>query len=280
MEHHFWSTVLDLCGKTTTVVGSHLMGEAGQSFTEQKSDGSLVTVADRWADQELRRGIAAIFPDHGLLSEEGAHHFPETDWCWIIDPIDGTTNFSHGLPIWCIALGLLYRGMPVFGYVAVPPLHQVFHGFYQAPGHGDGAYLNQQPIQCQPGVPSHQAFFSLCARSISLLKRPFPCKIRMLGSASYNFLTVAAGYTLGAVERTPMIWDIAPAWPIVHGAGAHWASLESLDKLDPLSVKNVPDIFPLKFGESYGDRSYHTLVSASSELAAIFLPYIRDSVTQ
>lgn len=263
MDVNFWATVLEVCDQTTTRVGQHLVQEAGRSFTEQKSDGSLVTVADRWADQELRRRITASFPDHGLLSEEGAHDVPETDWCWIIDPIDGTTNFSHGLPIWCIALGLLYQGMPIFGYVAVPPLHQVFHGFYHAPGHNDGAYLNQQPIHPRPGKPSSQAFFSLCARSLSILERPFPCKIRMLGSASYNLLTVAAGYTLGAVERTPMIWDIAPAWPIVQGAGACWASLEE------------PNIFPLKRGKSYGDRSYHTLVSASSDLRDIFLPYIR-----
>ncbi|WP_275949814.1 inositol monophosphatase family protein, partial [Vibrio cincinnatiensis] len=82
---------------------------------QRNADGSLVTVDDLWSDQELRQRIAVQFPDHGVLTEENAHIFPANDWCWIVDPIDGTTNFARGIPIWGISLGLLYRGTPVFG---------------------------------------------------------------------------------------------------------------------------------------------------------------------
>ena len=125
----FWTTVLDFAKTTTAEVGQTLLETFGQARADEKADGSLVTSSDRWADGALRHAIAQAFPEHGVLSEEVEHIFPETDWCWIIDPIDGTTNFTRGVPIWGISLGLLYRGTPVFGYVHLPPIQQSFHGF-------------------------------------------------------------------------------------------------------------------------------------------------------
>lgn len=117
----FWDQVLTAAATSTAAVGQRLLAEFGGVEADVKSDGSLVTASDRWADQALRTALHHHFPDHGLLSEEVAHIFPAGDWCWVIDPIDGTTNFSRGIPIWGISLGLLYRGVPVFGYVAIPP---------------------------------------------------------------------------------------------------------------------------------------------------------------
>ncbi len=117
----FWTQVLGFAETTTHQVGERLLSDFGQVGVLEKTDGSLVTQADRWADEELRQKIAQAFSDHGVLSEEVEHIFPATDWCWIIDPIDGTTNFARGLPIWGISIGLLYQGTPVFGYVHLPP---------------------------------------------------------------------------------------------------------------------------------------------------------------
>lgn len=125
-----WGKVLTCARSATAQVGAQLLSDFGHALADEKADGSLVTQSDRWADAELRRAIAATFPDHGILSEEGSHTFPDRDWCWIIDPLDGTTNFTRGLPLWGISLGLLYRGTPVFGYVAMPPLGQSFHGYW------------------------------------------------------------------------------------------------------------------------------------------------------
>ncbi len=269
MTPEFWQTVCQTCEQVSTVVAPRLLAWAGQSLTERKADGSLVTRADLWADQKICDLLQRVFPDHAYLTEEGNHIYEEEEWCWIIDPIDGTTNYSHGLPIWCIALSLLYQGTPVFGYIHVPPLGQTFHGFYHAPGHVNGAFLNQQPIRVQVAEPNQHQFFSLCARSTDVLKRSFPCKIRMLGSASYNLLTVAAGYTLGAVERTPHVWDIAPAWPILQAAGVHWQWL------------NAPQLgqkpFPLTAHEDISPLTFHTLVSANAHLGQFFAAYISSS---
>ena len=194
----FWKTVLDFAEATTVRVGKQLLADFGQAQAAEKADGSLVTQSDQWADQELREAIAAAFPEHGVLSEEVEHIFPDTEWCWIIDPVDGTTNFARGVPLWAISLGLLYRGTPVFGYVHLPTLGQSFHGFW----YGDsglngptGAFLNRQPIHSSADEPSRNHFFSLCARSTTVMQNPFPCKIRMLGVATYNLLTVAMSST-------------------------------------------------------------------------------------
>ncbi len=159
MNAGFWFEVLATCQQIQQVVAPRLLAWAGQSPSDRKADGSLVTRADLWADQQVTEMLRERFPHHGCLSEEGNHTYGGEQWCWIIDPIDGTTNYSHGLPIWCIALGLLYQGTPVFGYVHVPGLQQTFHGFYQAPDHANGAYLNEKPIRVKVSEPNSQTFF-------------------------------------------------------------------------------------------------------------------------
>ncbi|MEO0769959.1 MAG: inositol monophosphatase family protein, partial [Cyanobacteria bacterium J06649_4] len=225
----FWDRVTDFAQQATHEVGTHLMTAFGSATAEQKSDGSLVTEYDKWADAELCDRISKTFSDHGILSEEAEHTFPNTDWCWVIDPIDGTTNFTRGVPLWGISLGLLYKGTPVFGHVYIPPVNQHFHGFWPSNSGLEmptGAFMNGEPIHTASDQPSGSYFFSLCARSIQVLRNPFPCKIRMLGVATYNLLTVASGVSLGAVEATPTIWDFAAVWAIPQAAGASWTILD------------------------------------------------------
>ncbi len=112
-----WESILSFAETTTARVGVQLLKDFGTVQAAEKLDGSLVTQSDQWADQEIREAIISAFPTHGVLSEEGEHVFPDNEWCWIIDPLDGTTNFARGIPIWGISMGLLYQGTPVFGYV-------------------------------------------------------------------------------------------------------------------------------------------------------------------
>jgi myo-inositol-1(or 4)-monophosphatase len=261
-----WDQIVAFAESTTARVGATLLSEFGQATATEKADGTLVTQSDQWADEELRRAIQAAFPEHGVLSEEVEHIFPDKDWCWIIDPIDGTTNYARGIPLWAVSLGLLYKGTPVFGHVYVPPLNHTFHGFWYGNSGltgPTGAFLNHQPIQTSYEAPSGNQFFSLCARSTSVLKQPFPCKIRMLGVATYNLLTVATGAALGGVEATPKIWDIAAVWVIVQAAGGSWIPLES----EP--------IFPLEPGQNYASRPFPTLVISQHSLIDQFLPLVR-----
>lgn len=261
----FWTEVVEFCQQTTQTIGDRLIADFGKIQATRKEDGTLVTLADKWSDAEIRKAIANKFPTHGVLTEETEHILPDTDWCWIVDPIDGTTNFTRGIPIWGISLGLVYLGTPVFGFVYFPQLQQSFHGYW----YGDsglsgptGAYLNNRSIHTSPDNPSSNHLFNLCARSLDVLKNPFPCKVRTIGVASYNGLLVASGAVLGGVEATPKIWDIAAIWAIVQAAGGVFLSLES----EP--------VFPLKVGKDYGDRSFPCLIVARPELVSVFKPLV------
>jgi myo-inositol-1(or 4)-monophosphatase len=261
----FWKEVLNFAQTTTERIGNQLIADFGKLQATRKADGTLVTAADEWADREIREAIAITFPEHGVLTEETEHIFPDREWCWIVDPIDGTTNFTRGIPIWGISLGLLYRGIPVFGFVYLPQIKQAFYGYW----YGDsgligptGAYCNNQPIHTSSDSPSKNHLFNLCARSTDVLKQPFPCKIRLIGVASYNLILVASGAALGGVEATPKIWDIAAALVILQAAGGIFISLES----EP--------IFPLKVGKNYGNRPFPCLVVSRAELVPIFKPLV------
>jgi myo-inositol-1(or 4)-monophosphatase len=274
-----WNETLEIVTQIAKTVGEQLLTNfqqiSAQSRTASaKADGSLVTQSDRWADRTISQTLLDKFPGYGLLSEESVQVFPRQDWCWVVDPLDGTSNFSHGIPIWAISLGLLYKGVPVFGYVHLPPLQQSFYGWFA----GDiteialppnAAFLNGKQIssvqELPEAIPLSNYFFSCCSRSLERIGiAKYPCKLRMLGVASYNLLTVATGATLGAVEATPKIWDIAAAWVITQAAGAIWLPLSS------------GAIFPLEGDRNYGDRNFPTLVVSSAQMELIFKPMVQN----
>ncbi|WP_310424197.1 inositol monophosphatase family protein [Chamaesiphon sp. VAR_48_metabat_135_sub] len=259
----FWTQVLDVASTNAQRVGAQLLLDFGHAQGLEKADGSLVTQSDEWADREIRSSIIKAFPDHAILSEEGNHEFTDAQWTWIIDPLDGTTNFTRGIPLWGVSIGLLYYGEPVFGYVYFPPVSQAFHGYW-AGNTGlnlpTGAYLNGRPIHVSQDSPSSNHFFSLCARSLQIWQPGFPCKVRMLGVATYNFLAVAAGASLGGVEATPKIWDLAAVWAILHAAGGSWQSLRA----EPT--------FPAVAGRNYGNYAMPSLIVNQSELADLVSP--------
>lgn len=265
----FWTEVLEFCQVATTAIATELVTKFAKVAATHKADGTLVTQADQWTDQELRDRLAERFPEHGVLTEETEHIFPANDWCWIIDPIDGTTNFTRGIPIWGISLGLLYRGTPVYGYVHFPLLNQSFWGYWlQDSGltGPEGAYLNGELIETSQDEPSLNHVFTLCSRSTDIMSKPFPCKFRLVGVTSYNILLVASGTALGGVEKTPKIWDIAGAWPILRAAGGLFIFL------DPQTE------FPLTIGENYGDCPFPCLSVSRPELVDVFKPLVSKAI--
>jgi myo-inositol-1(or 4)-monophosphatase len=262
----FWQSVLDFCQQTSRGVGKSLSKDFGQISATRKADGTLVTQADRASDQAIQEAIRAWFPNHGILTEETEHIFPANQWCWIVDPIDGTTNFTRGIPIWGISLGLLYNGIPVFGYVYFPMFDTAYYGYYYGNSGlkgPEGAYCNGNSITTSQDSPSQNHIFNICARSTHIMTKPFPCKIRLIGVASYNIALVATGAALGGLEATPKVWDIAAVWVILQAAGGIFHSLEE------------KPIFPLKVGKNYKDRPFPCLTSASQDLLFAFLPLVK-----
>ena len=265
----FWDGIVDFCQKLTRRVEKDLLADFGKVSGEEKEDGSLVTIADKRADQQIRKAIQEIFPTHGMLTEEGDETiFPENDWCWIVDPLDGTHNFVRGIPFWGISLGLLYLGKPVFGYVHFPSLQQRYHGFCLNPQNEEaphGAFFNEKTMTLCAQEFEKKQFFTFCSRSIHVAGKNFPCKVRVFGSSAYDLIAVAGGRTLGAIELNPKIWDLVGAYPIIHAVGAHWRFL-----------KNDP--FPLKKGQEYLHESFPVFVIARKELEDIFFNYAKSLI--
>jgi len=259
----FWLHVLDFTQQLTTEVGTKLLLDSqGAIFAQEKADGSMVTASDQWADREIRHAIKATFPEHGFITEEDQQNFGAQTWSWVVDPIDGTTNFARGIPLWGISIALLYQGLPVFGYIYFPAVQQAFHGFWLGENPQTGAFLNGQPLKPSPPSLGPNQIFSACTRSLPYLIHPFPAKLRSLGVAAYNLLCPAAGIMVGAVEATPKAWDIAAVWVIVQAAGVVWVPL------------NGTAPFPLKAGTDYEKMPFPTLVVSRKEWVEVFVPLL------
>ena len=95
---------------------------------ETKSDATPVTLADRGAEELMRKLIKAKFPTHGIIGEELGSERPDAEFVWILDPIDGTKSFITGVPLWGTLIALLHRGQPVLGVIHQPILKQLMTG--------------------------------------------------------------------------------------------------------------------------------------------------------
>ena len=224
-------------------VSKRQIKDFGNISASNKSDGSLITSCDLWSDKTIVDGLAAIAPDEGVLSEEGGKLIPSTKAYWVVDPLDGTTNFAAGIPYWSISVARFVDGKPQSSFLIIPTLKKKFVSIK-----GKGVWLNNQKID--PSRNNHQSeCVSLCSRSIKILqKKPnsiFPGKIRLLGVSSLNLTSVAMGQTFGAIESTPKIWDIAAAWLLLEELNCSIEWLET-NPLNLVSGQNMNDVnFPL-----------------------------------
>ena len=114
-----------------------------KSVTKQ-NDFDVVTEADKASERLIIDSIRREFPTHSILSEEsGSDTVADSEWLWVIDPLDGTTNFNQGLPVYSISIALQHNGETVVGVVYAPYLGEMFHA-----AKGEGAFLNGKKLHC------------------------------------------------------------------------------------------------------------------------------------
>ena len=230
------------------LVSKRQIKDFGNISASNKADGSLITSCDLWSDKTIVDGLASIAPDEGVLSEEGEKCIPNTKAYWVVDPLDGTTNFAAGIPYWSISVARFVDRKPQASFLIIPTLKKKFVSIKDK-----GVWLNNQKID--PNQNNYQSeCISLCSRSIKILqKNPtsvFPGKIRLLGVSSLNLTSVAMGQTFGAIESTPKIWDIAAAWLLLEelNCSIEWLETNPLDLVSGQNLSNVN--FPLIAGRS------------------------------
>jgi myo-inositol-1(or 4)-monophosphatase len=209
--------------------GATQMARFGQDIRiDKKGDIDLVTEIDLAIEREFRAMIADRFPDHEVLGEEFGQsgdrgRIPE--YCWVFDPIDGTTNYAHGLPIFCSSLALEIDGAPVVAAIYDPSRKELFTA-----ERGQGARLNGEPLRVSPAETLIDSLLvtgfhydvqkdpgtviELFAAFISRARA-----VRRLGSAALDLCYVAAGRFDGFWERKLQPWDVAAGALIVAEAG-------------------------------------------------------------
>jgi myo-inositol-1(or 4)-monophosphatase len=198
---------------------------------EYKGEADLVTVADRKSEALIRERIRAQWPDHDILGEEEGLKDTGSDFRWYVDPLDGTTNFAHGFPVFCISMALQHKNEMITGLCFDPTRNEMF-----ASEKGKGAYLNDAPIHVSKvsklseslvatGFPSHKRHKNpniYFYHQITLRTHG----VRRAGSAALDLCSVACGRFDGFWEFNLNPWDTAAGVLLVEEAGGRVTNFE------------------------------------------------------
>ncbi len=198
-----------------------------KEFTISNKEGinNLVTEADHAAEKAIFAVIRETYPDHHILSEETGDMVTNSEYKWIIDPIDGTINFAHGIPLNCVSIAIEHKGEMIFGAVYNPHLKELFFA-----EKGKGATLNEKPIRVSVKSEAIKAclvtgfpytYINIPNGPLEIFER-FIRKgvpVRRLGSAAIDLCWVACGRFDGFYEHKLEAWDSAAGYLIVEEAG-------------------------------------------------------------
>lgn len=209
--------------KEAAALALKMQPEPGKPVADLKGHQDYVTEADKAVEQFVTTRMAALFPEDAFLGEE--HGGTSTGlFRWVIDPIDGTSNYARGRNRWCISLGLMHRDIPVAGIIEAPAIGETFTA-----KKGKGAFLNGRPIKASTTENIKEAMVELGwspyvpegwypeKMQKLLLKGIMP---RSLGSGALALADVACGRSDGYHEYVIFLWDVAAALVLLEEAGA------------------------------------------------------------
>lgn len=196
-----------------------------QNKVEKKGKSELVSYVDTESEKMLVEHLSQIIPSSGFMTEEGTITQEMKEYTWIIDPLDGTTNFVHGLPNYCVSIGLLNDDELVSGVIYEVANDECFYGWK-----GGGAYMNEEPIHVSTdktigdsvlatGFPGYnfEKIEEYLAIMNELMKNVHG--IRRIGSAATDLAYVASGRYGGFFEHNLNPWDVAAGILLVKEAG-------------------------------------------------------------
>jgi len=227
--------LLTIAVRAARRAGDVIMRSAGQTDVltiEAKQRNDFVTEIDRQAEQEIIQIIRRAYPEHAILGEEGGQ-IGEHEVTWIIDPLDGTTNFIHGLPHYAVSIGIRIRGRLEHGVIHDPTRGEIYTAT-----RGSGAFLNDRRIRIATarglegaligtGLPfrdfSHAPAYYGMLQAIAART----AGIRRAGSAALDLAYVASGRLDGYWELGLKPWDIAPAWFCCRRPAGSWVTFQA-----------------------------------------------------
>ena len=214
--------------KISQGVGEFLKGEISKiskSDIEEKGVHDLVTYVDKTAEKMLVSALSELLPDSGFIAEEGTSTKKGELYNWIIDPLDGTTNYIHGVPLYAVSLALKYNDDIVLGVIYEPNLKECFYSWKDAPSYLNGDIINVSETNTvndalfATGFPYYD--YNRLDEFISFFKymMQYSRGIRRLGTAAMDLAYVACGRYDGFYEYGLRAWDVAAGTLIVKNAG-------------------------------------------------------------
>lgn len=246
-ESNYLNAALIMAKKAGEIQLQHFR-KSGLNEVTKLNDCDVVTIADKESEKFILEYIRKHFPSHGIISEESGADHDDREWRWVIDPLDGTTNFSSGLPVFCASIALEHFGDAILGIVYAPYLRECFYGIK-----GKGSWLNGEPIHC-----SNKESLSISVlatgtpydrkdnpdNNLKEINRIAPCVrgIRRMGSAAIDLCYTAAGFFDAYWELDLNRWDIAAGQLIAKEAGI---IIESIRKDRKFSIlASNPNLYP------------------------------------
>lgn len=235
MDYHI-KDLLDTARNVALEGGRHTLRYFRREYrVERKDDQSPVTIADRETEELMRAMIRMHHSDHGIIGEEKEAVNPDSEVQWILDPIDGTHSFVHGIPLYTTLVGVTIAGRPVAGVIHAPALDEIVEA---AEGYGaryngepcqvsktddleEAVFLTTDPAHCQQY--GYEEFYRNLAHSSRLH--------RTWGDA-YGHIMVATGRADIMFEPVLNVWDAAPLLPVIREAGGRYTDLQGQERVD------------------------------------------------
>jgi myo-inositol-1(or 4)-monophosphatase len=201
-----------------------------------------VSEVDHHVEGLIRARLAERFPDHEIIGEEiNENPIGSSEFVWAIDPIDGTTNFINGFPLFAASIGVLHRGCPVAGALWCSTGHKLRPGVYHA-RIGGRLHFDEQPIEIKANP---MVMRRLAGEPDSVSNPSFPWETRRTGSAAIECAFVAAGLLRVARFVGPYVWDVAGGLALVRAAGGEIRTRKGGD-----AWQNMVDFLPAGSGTS------------------------------
>lgn len=226
-------TLLDLAIDAAYIAGRRTLAYFNTGVeVETKADDSPVTRADREAEQLIRERIGRHFPTHAILGEEGGETGGDPDYKWIIDPIDGTKSFIHGVPMYGVMVGVEVRGEPAVGAVYLPGTDELV-----AAATGLGVTHNGRPTavsqvdRLAKALLLTSSFQGCFDRSDAYEKLMNACRLSRGWGDVYGYIMVATGRAEIMLDPKMNPWDCAAVAPIIREAGGRfttWSGEETI----------------------------------------------------
>lgn len=251
-----------------------LRARQGEITVEYKTEGKgdraptdPVSQVDRNIEKLLRARLAERFPDHGIVGEEQDEHpSPDDEYVWAVDPVDGTTNFVNGFPLFASSIGVLHRGRPIVGAVWTSTSHELRPGVYHARRGGtlrfDGETVNLGP-------PASGVSRRLAAAPGGAAGRQRAWDNRVTGCAAIECAFVAAGIFNSASFWGPGLWDVAAGVTLLAAAGREvwtrdgggWKPLERFEPPQSVKEDRAPSLRDWRRPLLVGERDVVELLS-------------------